>query len=130
MYNKEQAKSSVLGVLKQVSQEEVKFTKQENFERAIQLANDEVDDFEKLYNKFMNDVSHLEVFQHAIKEPLTRDMDKMLQNLRYLIVKNYTKQETENMPENVQNQVRATQEKRYELLGKVARRYLNRPKQD
>jgi hypothetical protein len=78
----------------------------------------------------MNEVSHLEVFQHAIKEPLTKDMEKMIQNLKYLITKNYTKEETENMPENVQKQVRATQEKRYELFRKVARRYLTRPKQD
>lgn len=130
MYNRESVRSNVLGMLQQVSQDEVKFNKQQNFERATQIALSEVEDFEKLFHKFLSDVSHLEVFQHSIKEPLTRDMEKMTQNLKYLIQKNYTKEEREGMPENVLNQVRATQEKRYELFRKVARKYLSKPKQD
>lgn len=128
MYNKEIEKSRVLGMLKASSQGEIQNNKQQNFQRAISLAKDELDDFEKIFNKFISDVSHLEVFQHAFKEPLTRDVEKMAQNLRYLVERNYSKEETENMPEEVLNQVKASQEKRFELLKRIAVRYLQKPK--
>jgi hypothetical protein len=130
MYDKEKQKKKVLEILKAVSQDEIKFTKQQNFERAITLALDELQELEQQYQQFMKNVDHLVVFQEAFKEPLTRDMNKMFQNLKYLIEKNYTKEETEKMPEEVLQQVKATQERRIQLLRKVARKYLSRPKQD
>lgn len=130
MYNKDEEKKKMLGMLQSASQDEIQYTKQQNFERAVSLALDEMTELEQEYNRFISRVSHLEVFQHAVKEPLTHDMSKMLQNLKYLIEKNYTKDEKEKMPENVLEQVRATQQKRVELLQKVARRYLSKPKKD
>lgn len=115
-------------MLRASSQGEVQNNKQQNFQRAISLAKDELDDFEKIFNKFISDVSHLEVFQYAFKEPLTRDVEKMVQNLRYLVERNYSKEETENMPEEVLNQVKASQDKRFELLKRIAVRYLQKPK--
>ena len=130
MYDKEKQKEKVLGMLRAVSQDEIKFTKQQNFERAIALALDELQELEQQFQKFINSVDHLVMFQEAFKEPLSRDMNKMFQNIKYLIEKNYTKEETEKMPEEVLQQVKATQERRIQLLRKVARRYLSRPKQD
>jgi hypothetical protein len=127
MHDKAKEKEKVLGILRMISQDEMKFNKQQNFERAIAIALDEVNDFERLFRLFISDVSHLEVFQQSIKEPLTRDMEKMIHNLRYLIEKNYTKEDKASMPENVLNQVRATQDKRFNLLKKVAQKYLHRP---
>jgi hypothetical protein len=128
MYNKEEQRLIVLEMLRKSSQNEVQYTKQQNFERAVSFALDEIKELEQQFNQFVNSVSHLEVFQDAVKEPLTQDMSKMIQNLRYLVEKNYTKEEKEKMPENVLNQVRATQERRVELLKKIARRYLSRSK--
>lgn len=130
MYDQELEKSKIRELLTSSSHGELTYTQEENFKRAISLALDEVNDFENLFNKFVTDVSHLEVFQESIKEPLTKDMSKMIQNLKYLIEKNYTKEERENMPEDVLRQVSATQEKRVSLLRRVARRYLSRPKSD
>lgn len=130
MYDAEKEKQNVLGMLREASQEEIKYTKDENFKRAVSFATDEVLEFEQLFNKFISDVSHLEVFQDSIKEPLTKDMGKMIHNLKYLIEKNYTAEDKEKMPAEVLQQVRASQEKRINLLKKVARRYLSPPKQD
>ena len=130
MYDAEKEKKEILGMLEQASQVEIKFTKQENFKRAVAFATDEVLEFEQKFNQFINDVSHLEVFQDAIKEPLTQDMGKMIHNLKYLIEKNYTAEDKDKMPAEVLQQVRASQEKRVNLLKKVARRYLSRPEQD
>lgn len=130
MYDAEKEKQNVLGMLREASQEEIKYTKDENFKRAVSFATDEVLEFEQLFNKFISDVSHLEVFQDSIKEPLTKDMGKMIHNLKYLIEKNYTAEDKEKMPAEVLQQVRASQEKRITLLKKVARRYLSPPKQD
>lgn len=128
MYNKEEERAKVLGMLQSVSQDEIQYTKQQNFERAISLAVDEVQELQQEFERFISRVSHLEVFHDSVKEPLTHDMTKMLQNLKYLIEKNYTKEEKEKMPENVLNQVKAQQQKRVELLQKVAKRYLARKK--
>ncbi len=130
MYDKEQMRSKVLELLKENSQDEIKNIKQENFERAISIALDEIDEFERFFNQFMDDVKHLEVFQHAIKEPLEQDIYKITSHLKYLIEKSYTKEETEKMPETVFEQVRVSQERRIDLLRRVAKRYLSRPKSD
>ena len=130
MYNKEQEKIKVLGILKEISQSEVQYTKELNFQRAISIALDEVDEFERKYDQFIADVSHLEVFHDALKEPLTKDIKQMIENLKYLIQKNYTQEDKVKMPQDVLNQIRSTQERRIQLLKKVARRYLSRPKQN
>ncbi|MGV7000265.1 hypothetical protein ACWA2C_16390 [Priestia megaterium] len=128
MYDKEKQKEMVLQLLKESSQSEIQYTKQQNFERAISIAVDEVKEIKEEFDKFVSSVSHLEVFQATIKEPLTRDMSKMLENLQYLIEKNYTQEDKQKMPETVLEQVRASQEKRIDLLKRVAKRYLSRPK--
>lgn len=128
MYDKEQQKEMVRQLLKDSSQSEIQYTKQQNFERAISIAVDEVKEIRTEFDKFISNVSHLEVFQATIKEPLTRDMSKMLENLQYLIEKNYTQEDKQKMPETVLEQVRASQQKRIDLLKRVAKRYLSRPK--
>ncbi len=130
MYDKEQMKSKVFDLLKDATHHEMKFSKQENFERAISLAIDEILEFESIYNRFITDASHLEVFQHSIKGPLETDVNNMISHLKYMVEKNYTKEEVNKMPEEVLKQVRATQEKRIHLLKNVARRYLFHPQSD
>lgn len=130
MYNKEQERASILGVVRELAQSEVKFTKQQNFERAISLAKDELAEFDMYFKKFVTDVSHLEVFRDSIKEPLTKDVSKLSQSIEYLITRNYTQAERESMPHEVQQQVKATQERRFTLLRKVAQRYLRKPQTD
>jgi hypothetical protein len=128
MYDKEKQKQKVLEMLRELSHDEMQYTKKQNFERAITFALDEVVELEQQFNHFLNRVSHLEVFQTIMKEPLTQEMNKSISNLRYLIEKNYTKEEKEQMPEDVFNQVQATQERRIDLLRNIARRYLSRTK--
>ena len=127
MYIKEEEKTFMLHVVRELSKDHVKFNQQQNFERAISLAQDEIQEFEALFTKFVNDVSHLEVFQYSIKEPLTRDITKMVSNISYLVNKSYSQEEKDSMPEEVLNNVRATQQKRYELLKNIAQRYIARP---
>lgn len=130
MYNKEKEKERILQMLKDTSQYEVKYTKEDNFLRAIEFALDEVREFEEEYNKFISRVSHLQVFQDVVKEPLTKSMGKWVQNLKYLIEKNYTKEDREKMPADVLKQVKSTQDRRINLLKNVARTYFHRPKPD
>lgn len=123
-----QRKQEVLEILKKVSQDEIKFNKEENFKRAVHFAIDELEEFENELSIFLGRVQHLELYQEIIKEPLLTNMNKITTDLRYLIEKNYTKEEREKMPENVYNQVKKSQEKRIELLKKVAKRYLSKAK--
>jgi hypothetical protein len=130
MYSKEEEKQKILGMLRLSSQGEMQFTKQQNFQRAIEFAVDELNELEYAFEKFISEVSHLEVFQTSLKEPLTNDVSKHLQNLKYLIQRNYTDEEKNKMPQEVLNQVRATQQRRVEILQQVARRYLSKPRTD
>lgn len=128
MYDKEQEKAKVLGVLKEASQDEIKFTKDQNFFRAIDFALGEVDELNQEFNRFMDRVQHLEVFQESVKDPLVKDMSKLMETLRYLIEKNYTPEDKVKMPKDVLDQVKATQDRRINLLKRVARKYFHRPK--
>lgn len=127
MYDKEEQKTRILGMLKDTSQDEIKYNKDQNFLRAIEFALDEVQELEQQYRKFVQSVSHLEVFHEMVREPLDKDMSKMVQNLKYLIEKNYTKEDKEKMPQEVLSQVKATQDRRINLLKKIALRYFHRP---
>jgi|GEM_PF-6109929 len=129
MHDKDQQRKKVQEILQQFSHYEVQYNKQQNFERAVMLALDETQELENEFRQFIQRIEHLEVFQF-IKESFMKDMQKKIQNLKYLIEKNYTKEETEKMPEEVYRQVKASQERRIELLKKVAQKYLSRPKQD
>ncbi|MBU5262024.1 hypothetical protein [Bacillus atrophaeus] len=127
MYNKEEEKQKVLSWLKQSSQQENKFTKKQNFARAISFALGEVDEFQEELNIFLSKVSHLQVYQEMIKDPFTKYTESSLKDLRYLIEKNYSDEEIQAMPKETYNQLRVAQEKRIELLRKVAQQYIATP---
>ncbi|UYX56045.1 hypothetical protein M3Y14_34250 (plasmid) [Bacillus thuringiensis] len=124
MYDKQLVREKVLKMLNEYSQDEKQFTKQENFHRAVSFALDEVTEMEHAFEKFIQSVGHLELFKEVAQQPLTKEGSRIFQNLRYLIERNYTKEETQKMPENVFNQVQSSQQRRVELLQKVAKKYL------
>lgn len=126
----DQTKEFMLGMLRKSSQEEIQFTKDQNFIRAIDFALEEVEELQQQYVKFIQSVQHLVVFQEIVKEPLTKDMQKMTQNIKYLIEKNYTKEDRDKMPIEILGQVKSSQEKRLKLLTDVARKYFHHPKKD
>lgn len=125
LFDAEKERLKVLSILDEISQDEIKITKSELFKNSINVALDEMDEFEKEFKKFVNNVSHLEVYKEIIHNPLTRDVEKMIKNVRFLIEKNYTKEEKEHMPIEILQQVQASQERRMRLLQNVARRYFS-----
>jgi hypothetical protein len=125
MYDVAKEKEKILSIVKDVAKIEVKYTKEQNFFRAISFALDEVNEAEKSYLNFMDSISHLVIFEEMVQGQLHTDMQKLFQNLRYLIEKNYTQGDKQKMPEDVLNQVKATQDRRIELLKKVARKYFH-----
>ncbi|PFV35743.1 MULTISPECIES: hypothetical protein [Bacillus cereus group] len=124
MYDKQLVREKVLKMLNEYSPSEKQFTREENFHRAVSFALDEVTEMEQAFDKFVQSVGHLELFKEVVHQPLTKEGTRVFQNLRYLIEKNYTKEETQKMPENVFNQVQSSQQRRVELLQKVAKKYL------
>lgn len=126
MYNGYEEREKILEMIKNSSQDEMKFTKNENFFRAIDFALDELNELENEFNKFIQSVEHLEVYQEMVKEPLVKDTTRMIQNLKYLIEKNYTKEDQASMPSEVLQQVKATQDRRIKLLQNVAKKYFHR----
>lgn len=126
MYDKQVVREKVLNMLNDFSQSEIQFSRQQNFHRAISFALDEVTEMEQAFDKFVQSVSHLELFKEVVQEPLSKESSRVFKNLRYLIEKNYTKEETEKMPQNVFSSVQSSQQRRVELLQKVARKYLTK----
>lgn len=127
MYDKSQERAKVLSIVQSFREYDIKFTKQQNFERAVQLSLDELEEFNQAFDRFIQDVSHLEVFQHSLKDQLIQDKERLAKGVSYLISKNYSKAEKENMPHDVLVQVESTQRRRFDLLKRVAVRYLSRP---
>lgn len=127
MYNKAEEKQKVLSWIKQSSQQENHFTKKQNFARAISFALGEVDEFQEELNRFLSRVSHLQVYQEMIKDPFRKYTENSLKDLKLLIEKNYSDEEIQAMPKETFNQLRLAQEKRMDLLRKVAQVYIVTP---
>lgn len=127
-YNRDVQKEEVLALLRKVAQESPKNTKLENFHKAVGFAVDEIHEFRQQFDKFIDSVSHLQVFQDFIEKPLTADIKKLTDSAEYLVTKNYTKEEKENAPSQMLEQINASQEKRAMFLQRIARKYLGKKK--
>lgn len=127
MYDKQKEREAALKIINTLYQDEMQNARKQNFQRAIDIAVDEITEIEQAYQAFLKQVEHLELFKEVIQEPLHKDVTRMTQNLKYMIEKNYTQEELNRMPEHVREQVRTTQDRRVELLKKVAKKYLSKP---
>lgn len=128
MHDVQKEKEKILNLMNHISSYENKMSKNELFQQSIQFALDEVNEMEQEFNQFIQRVSHLEVFQEFLKHSLIDNFDKVSSNLKYMITKNYTQEEKDNMPFEVLQQVQSTQEKRMRLLQNIARKYLSSQK--
>ncbi|OXB94865.1 hypothetical protein [Parageobacillus galactosidasius] len=123
-YDPQQEKQKIYEVLSQFQEHEQQMEKRKYLKMSITLALDELEEFEQLYRRFLKEVGHLVVYQEIIKDPLVRNMENLLRDLRFLIEKNYTKEELEQVPSDVYQQIIQSQKQRAELLKKIARKYL------
>lgn len=123
-YDPQQEKQKIYQILSQFQEHEQQMDKRKYLRMSIDLALDELREFEQLYHRFLEEIKHLVIYQEIIKDPLVRNMEHLLRDLRYLIEKNYTKEELEKMPADVYQQVVQSQKLRAELLKKIAKKYL------
>jgi NifB/MoaA-like Fe-S oxidoreductase len=123
-YDPQQEKQKIYEILSQFQEHEQQMEKRKYLKMSIALALDELEEFEQLYRRFLKEVGHLVVYQEIIKDPLVRNMENLLRDLRFLIEKNYTKEELEQVPSDVYQQIIQSQKQRAELLKKIARKYL------
>ncbi|SFJ63819.1 hypothetical protein SAMN02799624_05303 [Paenibacillus sp. UNC496MF] len=100
-------------------------SKQEKVQRAIEFAKDELVELDQELQKFMEKVRHLHVFDALIRHPFEAHVDSLKQQAIYLLEKDYTQEELDQMPEHVFDTVVVVQKKRVEVLKAIARTYLN-----
>jgi hypothetical protein len=123
-YDPQQEKLKIYEILSQFQEHEQQMEKRKYLKMSIALALDELEEFEQLYRRFLKEVKHLVIYQELIKDPLVRNMENLLRDLRFLIEKNYTKEELEQVPTDVYQQIVQSQKQRAELLKKIAKKYL------
>jgi predicted ATP-dependent protease len=122
-YDPNQEKEKIYEWLSQFRDYEKQIEKKQYIQRSIQLALEEMDEFEQLYQQFLRSVQHLVVYQSLIRDPLATNMDHMIKSIRFLIEKNYTKEELDRVPEDVYQQIIKSQKQRADLLKAIATRY-------
>lgn len=98
--------------------------KKELFDESITFALSEYQELAISYDNFFKSINHLVIFNHAIKGKVMKETINMLRELKFLIEKNYEKEELEKMPTAVYDQVLHTQKQRADLLKQVAETYL------
>ena len=123
-YDPQQEKQKIYEILSQFQEHERQMEKRKYLKMSIELALDELEEFEKIYRRFLKEVQHLVVYQEIIQDPLVRNMENLLRDLRFLIEKNYTKEELDKVPTDVYQQIVQSQKQRAELLKKIAKKYL------
>lgn len=124
MFDPNKEKQRVYEMLSEAHVENKHFTKKELFKDSIHFALSEYKELATQYNIFFKSVDHLVIFNHELKDEVVKNTVNMLRELRFLIEKDYTKEELENMPTTVYDQVLQTQKKRADLLKKIAEVYL------
>ena len=129
MFNIEEERTKVYHMLVSQSEEEKAFSKQEIIKKSVNLALEEIEEFEKAYQDFVERVQHLCIFQQQIFDPLDKDIKKVTNALRTIIKKNYTAEELENLSGSQYNKIVRQQKERVDLLKKIAKTYLSHTKQ-
>jgi polyribonucleotide nucleotidyltransferase len=103
---------------------EANLSKQEKVLRAIEFAKDELHELDQELHKFLESVNHLHVFNELLRKPFEQYIKSMIQQATYMLEKDYTQEELDQMPEHVYEQVVEVQKKRVEVLKKIARTYM------
>jgi superfamily II DNA or RNA helicase len=104
---------------------ESQMSKKEKIQRTIEIAKDELKELDEKLHEFLKSVDHLHVFNELLRKPFEQYITHMIQQATYMIEKDYSQEELEQMPENVYNQVVEVQKKRAEILKKIAKSYLS-----
>jgi hypothetical protein len=123
VFDPQEEKNKARSIIEMNIAEESGNVKQHRVERAIGFALDEIKEFELAMADFQNRVGHLHVFNCLISQQLQKQTRSIVEQSRYLIEKTYNKQELEQMPDQVYNQIAETQKKRADLLKKIASSY-------
>lgn len=123
-YNREEEKNRIYEMLSESKVEEFYHDKKQLFKDAVYFALSEYRELAKSYDNFFKSVDHLVIFQYLIKDRVMKDTINMMKEIKFLIEKQYTKEELEHMPTPVYDQVLETQRQRADLLKKIAETYL------
>lgn len=125
-FNPNREKERVQEILKQNEKYEKQYKNKNLLKKSIQIALEEVDEFEKYYYEFISNISHLVIFKELIQSPIEVNMEKIIKDLRFLMAKNYSKEELEKMPDDVYQQVVQNQKQRADILKKIVKTYLSK----
>mgnify|MGYP001180975232 CR=1 FL=1 len=125
-FNPIREKERVQEILKQNEKYEKQYKNKNLLKKSIQIALEEVDEFEKYYYEFISNISHLVIFKELIQSPIEVNMEKIIKDLRFLMAKNYSKEELEKMPDDVYQQVVQNQKQRADILKKIVKTYLSK----
>ncbi|QHW35764.1 hypothetical protein GZH47_33260 (plasmid) [Paenibacillus rhizovicinus] len=125
LYNPTMEKIKAIDFVNQSMAFERDFDKTDKVRRAIQIALDEILEFENSYRNFSQQNQHLQVFQHLLKPILDERMGQMINHARHMMEKTYTTDELQELPEHVYQDVIAVQKQRVEVLKKIAKSYFS-----
>jgi hypothetical protein len=123
MWDRETERQKAYDFVVQSMTMQTDLTKQEKIEKAIGIAKEELVEVDEKLASFLESVNHLHVFKELLEKPFIQYITQMKQQANYMLEKNYSKEELDQMPESVFNQVTEVQKKRVEILKKIAKTY-------
>jgi len=119
----EQERMKAFQFVEKSYEQEKQGLKKLKLQQTINIAKDEISEINQEFQSFLHKVEHLVVFQELFSEPIKALMQQMLESSCYFLEKNYSKDEINEMPDDVYRQVAASQERRKEVLKKLALKY-------
>lgn len=98
-------------------------SKKDLFNKSIEISNEQFDYFEEELNKFIKNVSNLNVYRDLMKSNFEKNSFNLLEQAKKLISSDYTEEELNHMPENQFNQIVLLQKQRKQILSNIAKKY-------
>lgn len=124
MFDYKHEKKRILDELSQWDQPE-----DNAFRQSLLFANQELREFAEALDDFSQQISHLILFQDAIKLPFHNHMSSMIKKLKELLNDETDDQEIESMNKTEYQVYLALQEVRMKLLANIANHYLGGKKE-
>jgi spore coat protein CotH len=120
-YDPSHEKEKILLYLQE--QNEYVLDKKQMMHNAILFAVEQFDELKLKTDQFIQHISHLDVYQHLIKDKFEKGIFQMIDHAKMFIEHNYEEEELSMLSKKELHDVIHSQKKRYELLKIIAKKH-------
>lgn len=122
-FNPQKERAKIYDMLTSTRKPEYKPTKELIMKKAIDISMDELQELNQAFDKFLEEVSHLSIYQYLYKDVINPYWAKLDTDAQHLIKKNYTAEELEMMTREAYNTILKQQKIRLDLLKGIIKKY-------